>query len=441
MPAKGSLLGSLLSLPPAQRTALLSSLSEKEAEALLYDWPLWARPNQLPPPGDWTKWLLLAGRGFGKSRAGAEWVIAKAREHPGCRIAMVARTAADTRDVMVEGESGVLAISAPDFKPEYQPSKRRVIWPNGSQATLFSAEEPDALRGPQSHFAWCDEVASWKYPETWDMMLFGLRLGTHPQVVITTTPRPVKLVKELTTDPSCITVRGSTYENRANLAPAFFSQIVTKYEGTRLGRQELNAEVLDDNPGALWTRALIEASRVTTAPHFTRIVVGVDPEATSTEDSAETGIIVAGLGVDGHGYIIDDRSVLGTPHEWGTAAVTAYHRNNADRIVGEVNNGGEMVGYVIYSIDDSVAYKAVHASRSKQARAEPVSALYEQGRVHHLGTFPELEDQMSEWVPGTGARSPDRLDALVWALTELMLEQDDYQTLVYDDEPELISQY
>ena len=424
-----------------QRTAFLNSLSDREAEALFYDWPTWARPNQLPPEGDWSKWLLLAGRGFGKSRAGAEWIIRKARDRPGCRIAMVARTAADTRDVMVEGESGVLAISPPDFVPVYVSSARRLTWPNGSQATLYSAEEPDLLRGPQHHYAWADELASWKRPETWDMLMFGLRLGAHPQVVVTTTPRPVRLVKELVADPTCITVRGSTYENRANLAPSFFSQIVTKYEGTRLGRQELNAEVLDDNPGALWTRALIEAARVTAAPHFTRIVVGVDPEATSTENSAETGIIVAGLGADGHGYIIDDRSVLGTPHEWGTAAVTAYHRNNADRIVGEVNNGGEMVGYVIYSIDDSVAYKAVHASRSKQARAEPVSALYEQGRVHHLGTFPELEDQMSEWVPASGARSPDRLDAMVWAITELMLEQEAYQTVVYDDEPEMISQW
>lgn len=352
---------------------------------------------------------------------------------------MVARTAADTRDVMVEGESGVLAISPPDFVPVYVSSARRLTWPNGSQATLYSAEEPDLLRGPQHHYAWADELASWKRPETWDMLMFGLRLGAHPQVVVTTTPRPVRLVKELVADPTCITVRGSTYENRANLAPSFFSQIVTKYEGTRLGRQELMAEILDDNPGSLWNRTLIEDARVTTAPPFVRVVVGVDPEATSGENAAETGIVVAGVGVNGHGYVLDDRSVLGTPHEWGTAAVTAYHRNQADRIVGEVNNGGEMVGYVIYSIDDSVAYKAVHASRSKQARAEPVSALYEQGRVHHLGTFPELEDQMTEWAPGTGARSPDRLDALVWALTELMLEQDDYQTLVYDDEPEMIS--
>ena len=354
---------------------------------------------------------------------------------------MVARTAADTRDVMVEGESGVLAISPPDFVPVYVSSARRLTWPNGSQATLYSAEEPDLLRGPQHHYAWADELASWKRPETWDMLMFGLRLGAHPQVVVTTTPRPVRLVKELVADPTCITVRGSTYENRANLAPSFFSQIVTKYEGTRLGRQELMAEILDDNPGALWTRDLIERTRVTHAPHLVRIAVGVDPEASSGESSAETGIIVAGLGIDGHGYILDDATIRGTPFEWGSQAVAAYHRHQADRMVGEVNNGGDMVGYVIQSIDPTVAFTAVHASRSKQARAEPVSALYERGLVHHVGAFPELEDQLCEFVPASGHASPDRLDALVWAITALMLEQEPVQTIVYDDEPDLISQW
>lgn len=442
MSESGSLLGSLLSLPPAQRTALLSSLSEKEAEALLYDWPLWARPNQLPPAGDWSTWMILSGRGWGKNRTAGEWVNDKARTFPGCRIALVARTAADTRDVMVEGESGLLAISHPDFTPKYEPSKRRVTWPNGSMATLYSGEEPDALRGPQHHFAHADEAASWKYAEdTWSNLMFGLRLGQHPQVVVTTTPRPTKLIKELVADPTCVTVRGSTYENRANLAPTFFSKIVKKYEGTRLGRQELHAEILDDNPGALWTRDLIERTRVTHAPHLVRIAVGVDPEASSGESSAETGIIVAGLGIDGHGYVVDDATIRGTPFEWGSQAVAAYHRHHADRIVAENNQGGEMVGYVIFSIDPNAPFAAIHASRGKQARAEPISAIFEQNRAHMVGAFAELEDQLCEWVPATGHASPDRLDAMVHVLTELMLEQEDYQTVVYDDEPELISQY
>jgi len=386
--------------------------------------------------------MILSGRGWGKNRTAGEWVIDKAKMFPGCRIALVARTAADTRDVMVEGESGLLAISHPQSTPRYEPSKRRLTWPNGSMATLYSGEEPDALRGPQHHFAHADEIASWKYPDaTWSNLMFGLRLGQHPQVVVTTTPRPVRLVKELVADPTCVTVRGSTYENRANLAPSFFSQIVAKYEGTRLGRQELMAEILDDNPGALWTRDLIEKNRVSRIGDLVRIVVGVDPEASSGDGAAETGIVVAGAGVDGHGYVLNDATIRGTPFEWGRQAVGAYHRHQADRMVGEVNNGGEMVGYVIQSIDPSVAFTAVHASRSKQARAEPVSALYERGMVHHVGAFPELEDQMCEFVPASGQASPDRLDALVWALTTLMLEQEPVETIVYDDEPEMISPY
>ena len=348
------------------------------------------------------------------------------------------------RDVMVEGESGILAVAPPWFEPEYLPSKRRIVWPNGSMATLYSGEEPDQLRGPQHHFALCDELASWSRPEAFDMLMFGLRLGQHPRVAITTTPRPTPLIKELLKDPTCVVVRGSTYENRANLAPTFFSQIVRKYEGTRLGRQELYAEILDDNPGALWSRDLLEATRVTGTPDLfrslVRVVVGVDPEASSAEEAAETGIIVAGLGADGHGYVLDDMTIRGSPYEWGRQVVSAYEKHQGDRVVPEINNGGEMVEYVIHSIDPSVAVRTVRASRSKQARAEPVAALYEQHRVHHVGVYAELEDQMVEWVPGTGQASPDRIDALVWALTDLMIDRPPEEFVVWE-EPELISPY
>jgi len=357
---------------------------------------------------------------------------------------MVARTAADVRDVMVEGVSGILADSPEDFMPEYRPGKRRLEWPNGSTALLYSGEEPNALRGPAFHWAWADELAAWKYPDTWDMLQFGLRLGENPQCCITTTPRPTKIIKDLVADPFCIVVRGSTYDNRANLAPGFFRQIIKKYEGTRLGRQELNAELLEDNPGALWTRAIIDANRVSALPELVRIVVGVDPEASSGEESAETGILVVGLGADGHGYVLDDVTIRGTPGEWGAQAVSAYSRWEANKVVGEVNNGGEMVGYVVGTCANAanvfVPYRAVRASHSKEARADPVSALYAQGLVHHVGVFAELEDQMTEWVPGQGMRSPDRVDALVWAITDLMLDIE-YEATVYDEVPAPITSW
>lgn len=441
-PDPRSLRHSLLSLTQEQRARLLTSLPDDVAATILHDWQIWARDKQLPPPGDWSKWQLLTGRGWGKNRTAAEWVTAKARAMPGSRGALVARTAADARDTMAEGEAGLVNIAPPDFEPDYEPSKRRITWPNGSQATLFSGEEPDALRGPSHHWAWADETASWKYPkEAWSNLMFGLRLGRHPQVVITTTPRPVALVKSLIADPDCVTVRGTTYENKANLAPSFFSEIVRTYEGTRLGRQELNAEILDDNPGAMLTRDTLEATRVTRMPMLTRVVVGVDPEATASETSAETGIVVAGLGTDGHGYVIDDATIKGSPATWGAAVVAAYHRHRGDRIVAEVNQGGDAIEYVIRSVDPNVSYRAVHASRGKQARAEPVSALFEQGRIHMVGTFAELEDQLVEWVPASGQPSPDRLDALVWAIYDLMLERAPCQTAVELNEPELISPY
>ena len=414
----------LASLPPERRRVFLESLSEAEAAALNHDWSFWARDTQLPPAGDWRFWLVLAGRGFGKSRTGAEWIRARALARRR-RIALVAPTAADARDVMLEGESGILSVSPPWERPHYEPSKRRLTWPNGSVATLFSAEDPDALRGPQFDTAWCDEVAAWRRrEETWDMLMFGLRLGDDPRCVVTTTPRPVPIVRDLLKDPGCITTRGSTFDNRANLAAPFFEQIVRRYEGTRLGRQELHAEVLDDVPGALWTFEVIERHRAAKGSDMVRVVVGVDPSGSDGESGDSQGIVVAGKGVDGRGYVLADASCRRSPDGWGRRTVEAYDRWSADRVVAEQNFGGEMVRTVLRTQRMTLPVKLVTASRGKAVRAEPVAALYEQGRVSHVGVFGELENQMrmmtSNGFEGNG--SSDRLDALVWALTELMLE-------------------
>jgi len=321
---------------------------------------------------------------------------------------------------MVEGDSGILAVYPSNQRPTWNPSKRRITWRNGAIATTYTSYEPDALRGPQFDGAWCDELASWKYPQqTWDNLMLGLRLR-DPRCCVTTTPKPIKLLKELLARSNTVVTCGSTYENIKNLAPAFAEQIIRQYEGTRLGRQEIHAEMLEDDPNALWRRKDIDDHRMTKHPELVRIVVAVDPAATSGETSDETGIVVAGLGVDKEGYVLDDASLRASPHGWGSAAVASYNKHRADRIVGEVNNGGEMVEHVIRTVEPTASYKAVHASRDKRTRAEPVAALYEQGRVHHVGTFADLEDQLCQWVPGE-SRSPDRLDALVWALTELGL--------------------
>ena len=313
---------------------MADSFAAQLADALEASWPAIARPNQLPPPGDWQVWLLLAGRGFGKTRTLAEWVCQQAASGRAGRIALVAATAADARDVLVEGQSGILAVSPPWFRPVYEPSKRRLTWPNGAMATTFSAEEPERLRGPQHDAAICDELGAWSRPETWDMLQFGLRLGRHPRCLVATTPRPTRLIRELLArEGRDVTVtRGSTYENRANLAPGFFDQIIRKYEGTRLGRQELNAELLDDTPGALWSHSIIDATRQTLAPHLARIVVAIDPAATSGEDADETGIVVVGKDHQGHGYVLADASGKHQPVEWAKTAVAAYRAHHADRI-------------------------------------------------------------------------------------------------------------
>lgn len=339
------------------------------------------------------------------------------------RVALVGATSADVREVMVEGPAGILAVcDRAGFGVRYEPSRRQLTFANGAIAKTYSAEEPDRLRGPEHDGAWSDEIAAWKLIDAWDNLQFGLRIG-NPRQVATTTPRPVKLVRDLLDlqdDGIVVLTGGSTYENVDNLAPAFIERIVRRYEGTRLGRQELEAELLTDIPGALWTLGLIDAGRVRVAPTLARVVVGVDPAASDGEDAAETGIIVAGKGVDGHGYVLADLTISGSPLVWARQAVAGYRTYKADRVVAEVNNGGAMVEYTLQTVDERLPVKQVRASRGKLTRAEPIAALYEQGLVHHVGAFPALEDQLTDY-DGTGV-SPDRLDAAVWALTDLMLD-------------------
>ena len=409
-------------LPHEELLAWMAELSHEEAEALLTDWGFWGRPDQLLPAGDWVTWLILAGRGWGKTRVGAETVRGWVKTSD--FVNLIGATADDARDIMIEGESGILAICPRLERPLYKKSERKLVWPNGATSLIFTADEPERLRGKQHGKLWADELAAWRYPEAWDQAQFGLRLGAKPQAVVTTTPRPTAIVKALLADPTTHITRGSTYDNKGNLAGAFLAKIITKYEGTRLGRQELNAEILDDNPGALWKRDQIDATRVARAPEMSRVVVGVDPAVTSKEDSDLTGIVAAGRDNQSppHFYVLEDASLIETPMAWARQVVKTYHDQQADRIVGEVNNGGDMVEAVIRSVDPNVAYTAVHATRGKAIRAEPIAALYEQGRVHHVGTFGALEDQMCDWDPLTSAKSPDRMDALVWALTELSAE-------------------
>ena len=395
------------------------SLTEEQKAEVMWDWTLWARPKQLSPGGTWRIWLILAGRGFGKTRSGAEWVREQVMSGNAGRIALVGATAADVRDTMVEGESGLMRIFPPEMRPRYVPSNRRITFHNGAIATAFSADEPDRLRGPNHDLAWCDEIAAWRYPDAWDQLIFGLRIGKDPRLVATTTPRPTPLIRSLIERDDVAVTTGSTYENKANLAPTFLKEVLARYEGTRLGRQELHAEILDDVEGALWNRDMIESCRVHTLPDLVRIVVGVDPAISSGESSNETGIVAVGCDKDGNGYVLDDKSLKGSPTEWAHAAIALYHRSQADRIVVEANQGGDMVRHTLMTVESQIPIKMVHATRGKRIRAEPVSALYEQGKVKHVGAFPQLEDQMCSWT--IDAPSPDRLDALVWAVTELLV--------------------
>lgn len=384
-------------------------------------WEANARPEQLAPPGDWLVFLALAGRGWGKSRCGAEWVNEQAKNDPNARIALVGRTVDDVRGTMVLGESGIMACSPPWFRPVYVPSKRIVRWPNGAQAATYSADKPDQLAGPQHTKAWCDEAALWRYSAAWDQLMFGLRLGAHPQVMATTTPRATPWLRALVKDPSTVIRRGSTYDNAANLAPSFLAEIRRKYEGTRLGRQELRAELLDDVEGALWTLRQLDALRLDPLdglPAMRNVVVSVDPSESANKGSAEAGIVVCGMGEDGYGYALADRSGKMLPTQWARRAVNAFYAYDASEIVAEMNAGGEMVKTTIASIDPDIPVRGVYASKSKKARAEPVSALYEQKKVRHVSGLVKLESQMVEWDPALG-KSPDRIDALVHGMTRL----------------------
>ncbi len=420
-------------LPKVERDRIFARLSLEEAERLYHDWAYWARPNQLLPPGSWVIWLILSGRGGGKTRTGAQTILHWSADN--ARLALIGRTAADVRDTMVEGESGILHFAPPWNRPNYEPSKRRLTWPNGAVAHCYGADEPALLRGPQFMKGWVDELASFRYDEALDNFLLGLRLGQRPQAVITTTPKPRRQLLTLMKEPSTLLTHGTTYENLQNLAPGFAEKVIRRYEGTRLGRQELTAEVLTDVPGALWTLDQIDATRVRAVPELVQIVVAVDPmsrglgqQQEDDDAGGETGIVVVGLGEDGHGYVLEDATTRGDPAQWATAAIAAYRRHQADRIVGEVNNGGQMVGFTLATIDPRVPFEPVWASRGKYTRAEPVSALYARRWCHHLGVFPELEEQMTTWV--LGERSPDRMDALVWAVSALFYAP--------EAEPELI---
>jgi phage terminase large subunit-like protein len=422
-------------MSPKWRREWARTLSNDTIRALYFLWDFWAREEQKLPAGDWQTWLILAGRGFGKTRLGAETVREWVKSFRFVNI--IAPTADDARDIMVEGESGILAICPPSERPTYRPSKSRLEWPNGARSLILTADEPDRIRGKQHEKLWADEVAAWRYAESWDQAMLGLRIGSKPQAVVTTTPRPIAIIRELMADRNTLVTRGTTYDNRPNLSPTFYAKVITKYEGTRLGRQELNAEVLDDNPRALWQRDNIDRNRVSVAPvELSRIVVGLDPNvknrdraelAKSADILDEAGIVVAGrsFAPDGvaHFYVLGDYSLDEGPNEWGKAAAKAYADHKADRIIGEINNGGDMVEATIRAVDANVSYKSVTASRGKAIRAEPIAALYEQGRVHHVGSFGALEDEMCNFDPITTTKSPNRMDALVWALTELSAEE------------------
>ncbi len=400
----------------------MSVLTDDEADALLHDWRgFLARPDQVMPTGDWDIWLALAGRGWGKTRTGAEGVREVVDLGLASRIGLIAETAADARDVMVDA---IMRIFPNGRTPLYQSSKRKVTFHNGAVAYTYNATEPDQLRGPQHDFLWHDEIAKWRYArETWDQAQFGLRLGDKPRQIVTTTPRPIELVKSIISggEGKVHVTRGRTMDNRSNLAATFLDRIEKRYAGTRLGRQELDAEVLGDLPGALWSLASIDAYRLPVAPVTGRIVVAIDPAVTNTEDSDEHGIIVAGITADQRGIVLEDASLKGGPSAWAKRAVSLYRSWQADCIVVEVNQGGDMVASTLRTVDANVKIREVRASRGKHIRAEPIAALYEQGKVTHVGAFAELENQMTQMTAAgyEGDGSPDRLDALVWAMTEL----------------------
>ena len=437
-------LAEFVALPDDVREAAILELPEDDIEALLHDWLFLARPEQLAPAGSWQTWIYMAGRGAGKTRSGAEWVRGKAKQGYG-RGALIAPTAADARDVMIEGESGLLSVGwEKDVdhrgqlmgRPIYEPSKRRVKWANGAQVTAYSADEPERLRGPQHDFGWCDEMGAWKYAkDAWDMFLMGLRLGDNPQAMITTTPRPLPIIREILKAPGTIKTHGGTFSNRANLADQFVNKIITKFQGTRLGQQEIEGILLDDVAGALWTGEMVdEASRYFREggglPDLRRVLVAVDPSGTAGEEDEgdEVGIVAAGIDEHDYVYILQDGTLKASPQEWALQVKRMADRWQTDVVIAERNYGGAMVEAVIKAAGVKCRYKEVVASRGKIVRAEPVAALYEQKRVRHMAMMGKLEQQLmfftSEGYLGDG--SPDRADALVWAVTELALGDSAY---------------
>ena len=426
MSARRRLTVRLASQAASAQTGVVNGLTDGVQRSLLLDWIGWAEPGQVPPPGDWRVWLLRGGRGFGKTRSGAEWVTMLARDNPALKIALVAATLSDARRVMVEGESGLLGVAGLAEPVTWHRSTGEFAFASGARAYVYSADRPDSLRGPQHHVAWCDELAKWRYGEAaWDNLWMGLRLGDRPQVVVTTTPRPVPLMRKIMALPGCVQTRGATRDNRY-LPETFLASVEAEYAGTRLGRQELEGEMLEDHEGSLWTRAMLDACRVETVPTVRRVVVAVDPPASAGGDAC--GIVAAALGEDGVGYVLEDASVVrASPAGWAAAVAACAQRHGADRVVAEKNQGGDMVGEVLRGADTALPVRLVHASRGKLARAEPVAALYEQGRVRHVGRLAALEEELAGMVVGGvyagPGRSPDRADALVWAITELMLRE------------------
>ncbi|OYY70134.1 MAG: ATP-binding protein [Sphingomonadales bacterium 28-55-16] len=413
----------LLALPHEQMVAVIRRWTKKNI-ADTQSWDFWRRDDQAEPLEDWRIWLVMAGRGYGKTRMGAEWVSALAAQHPGARFALVGATLNEARAVMVEGESGLLSLPFAE-RPVYEPSLRRLTWRNQATATLFSGAEPESLRGPQHDFAWADEIAKWPSGiAAWDNLMLGLRLGDNPRAMATTTPRPVPLLRRLGSEKGVAVTRGRTSDNDMHLPPDFIDGVRALYAGTRLGRQELDGELIEDAEGALWSRDLLEKQRAACAPELARVVIGVDPPVSENGDAC--GIIAVGLGVDKKAYVLGDHSITGaSPERWARAVAAAVEAWQADRVVAEDNQGGNMVESVLRAADLAMPVKRVHASRGKSARAEPIATLYETARVYHVGGFPALEDQMCGLIAGGGyegpGRSPDRADALVWALTELML--------------------
>ena len=408
--------------------ALVATLSENDLRAWWFDWTSWARAEQSPPAGEWRTWLLLGGRGSGKTRPCAEQVRLWARD-PQAVIALIGPTSADVRQVMIEGESGIRGdgtthkgVCPPEERPDWQPSIRKLSFPSGAVAFTYSAEKPERLRGPQHSKCWCDEIAAYPDPRAlWDVLLPGMRLGRNPQRIVSTTPKPSKFLRDLIADPGTRVSRMKTWDNRANLPGAYIDELQRIYGGTRIGRQELEGALLDEAEGALWHRRQLDELRVREHPELRRIIVAIDPSSGKAE-SDEIGIVAAGLGIDGEGYVLRDASCKLPPSEWAHRAISVFDDLDADKIIAEINFGGTLVEEVLRTVRRNIPYETITASRGKTARAEPVAALYEQGRVHHAGSFPALEDQMVNWVPGQLTKSPDRADALVWALSNLMLK-------------------